>query len=69
MATEQTVQQHAGGYQQPTAGTAGAQTQVSGQATTVSATAGATGGVGAGNLITPDIDQKGTKCNTEPSLP
>ena len=56
MATEQTVQQHAGGYQQPTAGTAGAQTQVSGQATTVSATAGATGGVGAGNLITPDID-------------
>ena len=58
MATEQTVQQHAGGYQQPTAGTAGAKTQVSGQATTVSATAGATGGVGAGNLITPDIDQK-----------
>ncbi len=31
---------------QPTAGTAGAQTQVGGRATTVSATAGATGGVG-----------------------
>ena len=58
MAKEQTVQLHEGGYQQPTSGTAGAQTQVGGQAATVSATAGATGGVGAGNLITPDIDQK-----------
>lgn len=37
-------------------GTAGAQTQVPGAPTTVSATAAATGGIGAGNLVETDID-------------
>ena len=40
----------------PTAGTAGVKSQVNGQATTVSAAAAATGGVGPGNLIESDID-------------
>lgn len=40
----------------PTTGTAGVQSQVPGTATTVSAVAGATGGVDAGNLVQTDID-------------
>lgn len=42
----------------PGAGTAGVQTQVGGQATTVSGAANATGGVDAGNFIQPDIDEE-----------
>lgn len=42
---------------QPTAGTAGVQSQVGGAATTVSNVAGATGGVGAGNLVERDLDK------------
>lgn len=57
MATETEVKV-GGSFQQPTAGSAGVQTQVPGQATTVSGVAGSTGGIGAGNLIKPDIDQK-----------
>lgn len=40
----------------PSKGSAGLETQVSGQATTVSNAANATGGVGAGNFIEQDID-------------
>lgn len=39
-------------------GTAGLNTQVPGQATTISGAAEATGGIGAGNFIQPDIDQQ-----------
>ena len=39
-------------------GTAGAKTQVPGAPTTVSAVAGATGGVGAGNLVEADLDDE-----------
>lgn len=46
------------GYQQPSAGTAGVNSQVPGAPTTVSAAAGATGGVGSGNFIQSDIDQE-----------
>lgn len=42
----------------PTPGTAGVQTQVPGQAATVSAVADATGGIGAGNLVESDLDQE-----------
>lgn len=45
-----------GEYQQPGPGSAGVQSQVGGTPTTVSATAGATGGIGSGNFVTPDID-------------
>lgn len=41
----------------PTTGTAGAETQLPGKSTTVSNAAGATGGIGAGNFITSDIDK------------
>lgn len=40
----------------PQPGSVGLKTQVSGQATTVSAAADATGGVGAGNFIEQDLD-------------
>lgn len=40
----------------PSKGSAGLSTQVSGQATTVSNAANATGGVGAGNFVEQDID-------------
>ena len=46
------------GYPQPTAGSAGVKSQVAGGLTTVSGVAGATGGVGSGNLIQSDIDQE-----------
>ena len=39
-------------------GTAGLETQVGGQPTTVSSAADATGGIGAGNFIQPDIDEE-----------
>ncbi len=42
----------------PVPGTAGVQSQVPGAPTTVSGVAGATGGVGAGNLIQTDLDQE-----------
>lgn len=42
----------------PAPGTAGVQSQVGGEATTVSNAAGATGGVAGGNLIESDIDQQ-----------
>lgn len=42
----------------PTPGTAGVQSQVGGAPTTVSAVAGATGGVGPGNLVQSDIDNE-----------
>lgn len=42
----------------PTPGTAGVQSQVPGSPTTVSAVAGATDGVGPGNLVQSDIDQE-----------
>ena len=42
----------------PTPGTAGVETQVSGVPTTVSSVAGATGGIGAGNLVERDLDQE-----------
>ena len=42
----------------PAPGTAGVQSQVPGAPTTVSGVAGATGGVGPGNLIQSDLDQE-----------
>jgi hypothetical protein len=42
----------------PTTGTAGVASQVSGAAATVSNLAGATGGIGAGNLVEPDLDSQ-----------
>ena len=42
----------------PTPGTAGVQSQVGGAATTVSNVAGATGGIGPGNLVQSDLDQE-----------
>lgn len=42
----------------PAPGTAGVQTQVPGAPTTVSGVAGATGGVGPGNLVQSDLDQE-----------
>ena len=42
----------------PAPGTAGVQSQVPGAATTVSGVAGATGGVGPGNLVQTDLDQE-----------
>lgn len=47
-----------GSHAAPTPGTAGVNSQVAGVATTVSSMAGATGGVGAGNLIQSDLDQE-----------
>lgn len=47
-----------GTFQTPVADTAGLETQVGGAATTVSAVAGATGGIAPGNLVEVDIDQK-----------
>lgn len=44
------------GSKQPTTGTAGVQTQMPGESTTVSGAASATGGVGAGNFIATAID-------------
>ncbi|MBE6336237.1 MAG: hypothetical protein E7066_06145 [Lentimicrobiaceae bacterium] len=46
-----------GSHAAPTPGSAGVQTQVPGAPTTVSAVAGATGDIGAGNLVERDIDQ------------
>ena len=46
-----------GTYATPTPGSAGVQSQVGGAATTVSGVAGATGGIGAGNLIEHDFDE------------
>lgn len=43
-------------YTQPTSGSAGYNTQVPGAPTTIGSVAGATGGIGAGNLIESDID-------------
>ena len=54
MATEANVT--TAGYQQPAPGSAGVQSQLGGTATTVSAAAGATGGIGSGNFVIPDID-------------
>lgn len=42
----------------PTTGTAGVQSQVGGAATTVSNVAGATGGIGPGNLVQSDLDEE-----------
>lgn len=56
MADEATVVE--GGYQQPTPGSAGVQAQLPGAPTTVSSVAGATGGIGSGNLVQSDIDQE-----------
>lgn len=50
--------QTGGEYVQPAPGSAGLNTQMPGQATTVSAAAGATGGIGGDNFIQPDIDQE-----------
>lgn len=47
-----------GGSPQPTHGTAGVNSQVAGTAATVSNLAGATGGIGAGNLVQPDLDEQ-----------
>ena len=47
------------------AGTAGLNTQVPGEATTVSATAEATGGIAAGNFIEPDIDDELYRFNSD----
>lgn len=47
-----------GTHPAPTPGTAGVNSQVAGQPTTVGAVAGATGGIGAGNLIERDIDSE-----------
>lgn len=46
-----------GEFQQPTNGSAGVQSQVPGQSTTVSGVAGATGGIAPGNLVERDIDK------------
>lgn len=53
------------GYTQPGPGTAGVQTQVMGTPTTVSAVAGATGGIEGGNLIEPDVDEQIFKFRSE----
>lgn len=45
-----------GSYAQPAGGSAGVKSQVPGTVASVSALAGATGGVGAGNLVESDID-------------
>lgn len=47
-----------GQHSTPTPGTAGVQSQVSGTPTTVSAVAGATGGIAGGNLVESDIDKE-----------
>ncbi|MCM1505348.1 MAG: hypothetical protein NC127_09145, partial [Muribaculum sp.] len=47
------------------AGTAGLNTQVPGEATTVSAAAEATGGIAAGNFIEPDIDDELYRFNSD----
>lgn len=47
-----------GTHADPTNGSAGVQSQLPGQATTVSGVAGSTGGIGAGNLIQSDLDQE-----------
>ena len=47
-----------GEYQQPTTGSAGIESQVGGQPTTVSGVAGATGGIAPGNLVEVDIDEQ-----------
>ena len=47
-----------GEFQQPTGGSAGVQSQVPGAPATVSAAAGATGGIAAGNFIEVDIDDE-----------
>lgn len=48
-----------------TTGSAGLQTQVPGQSTTVTAAAEATGGIGAGNFIQPDIDEELFRFNSD----
>ena len=53
------------GNNTPATGTAGLNTQVGGGATTVSAAAGATGGVGAGNFVEADIDEELFKFNSD----
>lgn len=45
-------------FQQPVTGNNGLNTQLPGQATTVSAVAGASGGIASGNLIQPDVEQQ-----------
>ncbi|MGM9694759.1 MAG: hypothetical protein ACI3YC_07105 [Alloprevotella sp.] len=47
-----------GTHADPTNGSAGVQSQLPGQATTVSGVAGSTGGIDAGNLIQSDLDQE-----------
>ena len=47
-----------GKSQQPIPGSAGVQSQVPGQATTVSGVADASGGIGAGNLVEADLDNE-----------
>lgn len=55
---EQQVQVTDQPYNQPTPGTAGVQSQVGGTPSTVSALAGATGGMESGNLVEPDLDEQ-----------
>lgn len=47
-----------GQYPQPTPGHAGLDTQLPGNATTVSTVAGSTGGIAPGNLVEVDIDKQ-----------
>lgn len=54
-----------GTYAAPTSGTAGVQSQVPGQATTVSQVAGSTGGIDAGHLIEPDLDAELVKFKSD----
>ena len=54
---EETVVNVGGANAAPTPGSAGVQTQVPGAPTTVSAVAGATGDIGAGNFVERDIDK------------
>lgn len=49
----------------PVPGTAGVQSQVPGQATTVSGVAGATGGIDAGNLVESDLDNELVKFKSD----
>ena len=58
MAAEETVIAASGAGVPTTAGTAGIQSQAPGTATTVSSLAGATGGIGPGNLVESDIDDQ-----------
>ena len=58
MAEETQVQVTEQPYNQPTPGSAGVNSQVSGTPSTVSALAGATGGIEAGNFVEPEIDKE-----------